>query len=281
MALAHDRVAAGSSEEAAGFLNRAIEACPSYEAYESLAELQAQSAEQADQKQAVDAFVTANDLAPNAQARAKTEFEYAKLLARNGEQQKAYPIAMTAHVLDRQNAQIGALARQLQEQIEHPTQNQLVRGFMEDALYKPLHVAAEPASSRGRPPAADTNSEPGHESAVHGTSIIFPINFNTASTDVDQRTWPNIATLAHAMADPKLAGHRFVFIGHADRRGEDQYNMELSRRRAEAMYQDVILVEPSLRGRVDTDGRGSHEPLDPGTSEEALRTNRRLQVLLK
>lgn len=283
ISLAHDRITAGANEEAVGFLSHAIEVCPSYEAYQSLGELQAQSPEQADQKEAVKAFVTANDLAPTDQARAKTQFEYAKLLARNDEQQKAYPLAENAHVLDRDNPEISALAKRLGEEISHPTQAQLVRGFMQNALFMPLHMAAAPTTPAPKQPPSSvpTADNAQKEQAASGGSILLPINFNTATTNVDQRTWPNIATLAHAMANPQFVGHRFVFVGHADMRGDDRYNMELSRQRAAAMYRDVILVEPSLQGRVDIDGRGAHEPLDPGTTEEALRANRRLQVIIK
>lgn len=294
VALAHDRIGAGANEEAVGFLNHAIEVCPNYDAFESLGEFQAQSPEEADQKEAVKAFVAANDLAPTDQARAKTQFEYAKLLARNDEQQRAYPLAENAHVLDRDNLQISALAKRLREEISHPTQAQLVRGFMQNALYMPLHLAPGPAASAMKQPRSDEKGAggSGNGSASGGAnsaqtavmsspSILMPINFNTASTDVDQRTWPNIATLAHVMAKPQFVGHRFVFVGHADMRGDDQYNMALSRQRAAAMYRDVVLVEPSLQGRIDVDGHGSHEPLDPGITEEALRTNRRLQVIIK
>jgi outer membrane protein OmpA-like peptidoglycan-associated protein len=286
MALSRDRITAGANDEAVGFLNHAIEVCPSYEAYQALGELEAQSPEQADQFEAAKAFVAAYDLAPDDQAKAKTQFEYAKLLARNGEQQKAYPMAKSAHALDRNNAQISALAEQLEEQIRHPTRDQLVRGFLQNALYMPLHMAAVSApvavqQQGGRAVPAPAPPPTPQPPAANGLSVVFPINFDTATTVVDKRTWPNIATLAHALADPKLAGHRFAFIGHADIRGDDESNMRLSRERAAAMYRDVILVEPALQGRIDIDGRGSREPLDPGTSEEALRANRRLQVSLK
>jgi outer membrane protein OmpA-like peptidoglycan-associated protein len=47
------------------------------------------------------------------------------------------------------------------------------------------------------------------------------------------------------------------------------------------MAQAVVLLQPSLHGRIDVVGRGSSEPIDPGHDEEAYRANRRLQVLLK
>jgi flagellar motor protein MotB len=54
----------------------------------------------------------------------------------------------------------------------------------------------------------------------------------------------------------------------------------LSKRRAEAIYEVAVLIEPSLQGRIELSGKGSSEPLDPAHNEQAYRINRRLQVLL-
>jgi outer membrane protein OmpA-like peptidoglycan-associated protein len=288
--LSRDRAGADANEEAVGLLNRAIEVCPSYAAYEALGELQSQSSEREDQMQAVKAFVAANDLAPSGEARAKTQFEYAKLLNRNGDPQNAYPLAKSAHFLNPGDAQISALAQRLEDEIRNPSQEQLVRG-LQDALYQPLHIttvrpttvlAQAGSTTAGTVAEQPAEREPlGASQPRIGPSVSIPINFDTATTVVDQRTRPNIATLAHALADPAFAGRRFLFVGHADRRGSDEYNMTLSRERAQAMYGEVIRLEPPLQGRIEVDGRGAREPIDPGPGPEALRANRRLQVILK
>jgi outer membrane protein OmpA-like peptidoglycan-associated protein len=288
--LSRDREASGANEEAVGLLNRAIEVCPSYAAYEALGELQAQSSAREDQTRAVRAFVAANDLAPSDAARAKTQYEYAKLLNRNGDPQNAYPLAKNAHFLNPDDAQIRALAQRLEEDIRNPSHEQLVRG-LQDALYQPLHMdTAEPLPALAQAGSAAAETVSGQRAAKGllgtpqpniGPSVSIPINFNTAATVVDRRTRPNIATLAHALADPAFAGRKFLFLGHADRRGSDEYNMTLSRERAQAMYREVIRLEPPLEGRIEVDGRGAREPIDPGTGPEALRANRRLQVVLK
>lgn len=287
--LSRDRAASGVNEEAVGFLNRALEVCPSYESYEALGELQAQSSERQDQAQAVKAFAAANELAPSDAARAKTEFEYAKLLNRNGDPQNAYPLAKDAHFLNPDDAQISALAQRLEEDIRNPSHEQLVRG-LQDALYQPLRmgrvrplpVLAQAGSAAAAVSQKTAEKEPlGASQANIGPSVSIPINFNTATTVVDQRTRPNVATLADALADPAFAGRKFLFLGHADRRGSDEYNMTLSRERAQTMSLEVTRLEPSLQGRIEVDGRGSREPIDPGTGPDALRANRRLQVILK
>jgi outer membrane protein OmpA-like peptidoglycan-associated protein len=276
LALAKARVAASESDEAVAFLRHAVEVCPAYDAYEQLGELQAQSPERADQTEAVKAFVAAHQLAPSAQMQARSLFQYASLLSRNGDPQNAYPMIRSARHLDPGNGEIAVLAERLEKQIDHPTHEEIVRG-LQDSLYEPLRVAPAP-EPESRPTAAGGSAA---MKQLTGPSVNIPINFETATTLVDKRTWPNVTLLAHALADPSLSGRNFVFVGHADLRGTDDYNLSLSKQRAESMYRDMMLIEPSLKGRVEIVGRGAREPLDPGTDPEALRANRRLQVILK
>jgi outer membrane protein OmpA-like peptidoglycan-associated protein len=200
-------------------------------------------------------------------------------------------LAKNAHFLNPDDAQISAMARRLEEDIRNPSHEQLVRG-LQDALYQPLHMMGTvkplPALAQAGSAVAAAVSRKTAEKELSGASqpnigpsVSIPINFDTATTVVDRRTRPNIVTLADALADPALAGRKFLFVGHADKRGSDEYNMSLSRERAQTMSLEVIRLDASLEGRIQVDGRGSREPIDPGTGPDALRANRRLQVILK
>lgn len=276
-ALAQDRLAAFASDEAAEYLRQSIKACPTHEAYQQLGEVLAQSPERADQQQAVEAFVAAHELATSDEARARALYRYAQLLAREGDPQNAYPLIKDAQALQPDDPAIATLASNIQSQVEKPTQAQIVRG-LKDSLYRPLRVAsltmaasAATATMAKRPPPARTT----------GPSVNIPINFVTGSTRVDDQTRPNVIELARALSDPGLQGQNFLFVGHADVRGDADRNLDLSRQRAEAIQQAVVLLEPSLDGRIEATGRGSNEPIDYGHDEQAHRANRRLQVLLK
>jgi hypothetical protein len=87
--------------------------------------------------------------------------------------------------------------------------------------------------------------------------------------------------LASTLAEAEFAGKRFLFVGHADRRGTAEGNMTLSMQRAVAIFNAVVALQPSLTGRIITEGRGSEEPLALGNTEEDYRVNRRLEVILK
>jgi outer membrane protein OmpA-like peptidoglycan-associated protein len=274
--LAQDRVAKFANDEAMGFLQQAIDVCPSYDPYERLGELAAQSPQHEDNAKAVEAFLEAEARAPSPHARAQSLYQYASLLNREGDPQNAYSLINQAHTLDPSRTDIAEMKSAIQSQVEHPTREGIIRA-LRYTLYKPLLVHG----SGGGPAGGSGAPVTGYATSQAGPSVNIPINFDTASVVVDQRTRPNLTILAHALSDPALQGRRFMFVGHSDRRGGDQYNVDLSLQRAEAMSQNVIAIEPQLKGRILVEGRGFHEPIDPGTDEAALRANRRLQVVIK
>lgn len=272
--LAKDRMAAFAQDEALDFLRQSSTVCPSYESYEQLAELAAQSAEREQQTEAVRAFVQAHSLATSDENRARSLYQYARLLSLQNDPQNAYPLIKQAQQLEQGDAEIDALATRLDEQIRNPKTDQLVRG-LRDSLYQPLRVATLSSSADGKGQRTVASTGPAKP------SVNIQINFIEDSIEVDAQTQPNVATLAHALADASLSGGRFMFVGHADVRGTDEHNMELSQRRSQALARAIMEVEPSLSGRIDTMGRGESEPLDVTLTESAHRANRRLQVLLE
>lgn len=274
LAAAQEKTAASEFSDAADLARRAADACPGYEAYELLGEARAQSLNHADHLLAVDAFVSAHELASTDPERARTLFQYARLLNLDGDPQNAYPLIKDARALDPDNADISALSEKIEQRINNPTKEQIVRGLW-DSMYKPLRVAS------ARPQHAAAGASPAEPVRNNAPSVNIPINFEVGTTMVDERTRANIAVLASALSDPANAQQHFIFVGHADVRGIESNNLALSRRRAEAISQAVVLLQPSLQGRIETEGRGSAEPIDQGHDENAYRANRRLQVLLK
>ena len=70
-------------------------------------------------------------------------------------------------------------------------------------------------------------------------------------------------------------------VGHTDDTGDEAYNLDLSRRRAEAVAAAAAVagtLDP-LQPPVTVEGRGEAEPSVPGTSAEARRLNRRVTLV--
>jgi hypothetical protein len=92
LALAHDRIAAFQNDEAITFLKQSADACPSYDAFEQLGELAAQSPQKEDKEKAVAAFVEAHARASSPQTQANALYHYAVLLNQDGDPENAYPL---------------------------------------------------------------------------------------------------------------------------------------------------------------------------------------------
>jgi len=262
---AQEQLAKSQSNKAADLLRRAIVACPSYDAYEAMGEVLGHSKNRRDWTSAADAFVAADALAATPKARAETLYQYAALLNDDGDPQNAYPLIRKAYALAPDRKDIAALTADIEKQVQVPTKHQIVRSFGL-SVYKPLKTST---SGGGSITGADHRQ------------VNIPINFEFNSVELNEQTRGNITRLAEELADPSLSKKQFVFVGHSDARGDERYNSDLSRRRAEVMRNAVVELQPTLAGRIDVEGRGSSEPINSSTGVEAMRTNRRLQVILK
>jgi len=68
--------------------------------------------------------------------------------------------------------------------------------------------------------------------------------------------------------------------GHADVRGTEEYNLDLSRRRAESVRAYLIQAHGLDADLLSAYGYGEQVPLDPSDSEEAHAVNRRVELKL-
>jgi outer membrane protein OmpA-like peptidoglycan-associated protein len=139
-----------------------------------------------------------------------------------------------------------------------------------------------PATTDSRVDASvERRVDPPVNQSVDQRAINIPMNFEFNSTRLDQSTAKNIDVLASTLAEVDFAGKQFVFVGHADQRGSAEANMVLSTQRALAIYEAVVALQPSLAGRISTQGRGAEQPLSLGTTDADYRVNRRLEVILR
>jgi outer membrane protein OmpA-like peptidoglycan-associated protein len=128
-------------------------------------------------------------------------------------------------------------------------------------------VAAAPAT----PAAAEPAAGEGGRGTVLGLNIHFAYN----STEIMPDSQPYLARLGEVLSEPDNAAARLVIVGHTDDAGSDEYNLGLSRRRAEAVKIYLARdygIEPD---RLRVDGAGEHELL-PGL-DGADPQNRRVE----
>lgn len=75
-------------------------------------------------------------------------------------------------------------------------------------------------------------------------------------------------------------GAVLVIEGYSDVTGDDEYNLNLSRRRAEAVRQFYV-AEGVAPGRITVSGKGKTSKFASGSDENSLRLNRRVTITLE
>ena len=144
---------------------------------------------------------------------------------------------------------------------------------------------AAPAGRRGRivgqanvTPKTQAKRAPGRKPvATAERRVDLRLTFETGSAVLTEQAKEEARVFAEALRVPKLASRKFVIEGHTDSVGSRPYNLDLSRRRAQAVvdYLASLGVDPS---RLRTVGYGFDRPLDgrSAKSEE----NRRVEAVL-
>lgn len=129
-----------------------------------------------------------------------------------------------------------------------------------------LSASAPPSLSRAQIQAAI-------EEAVHGESVAFESN----SATLTSRGRAVVDRVGHAL---KRAPDAAIEIaGHTDPYGDPEYNLELSRRRAESVRQ--YLADHGAANRFSVVGYGSTRPLINERTRAASQKNRRIEFRVK
>ncbi len=107
-----------------------------------------------------------------------------------------------------------------------------------------------------------------------GSDVLFAFD----SADMTPQSAQAVALVAQRLVE-REAGTVEV-VGHTDDQADDAYNLDLSRRRAQAVA-DALAAQVTGSGhRMTVDGRGESEPVADNGSEEGRALNRRVTVSL-
>ncbi len=115
--------------------------------------------------------------------------------------------------------------------------------------------------------------------ALKAVAVPLPINFffdETRFTPVGEKA---IEELLEAVKQQKVEG--MILVGHTDPRGDHNYNVELSKRRAVAVRD--YLLSHGVSAHIEVDGKGPDSPFDvsllgrPVTKEEEWALDRRVE----
>ncbi|MCA9632262.1 MAG: OmpA family protein, partial [Myxococcales bacterium] len=106
-------------------------------------------------------------------------------------------------------------------------------------------------------------------------SILHGINFAYNSANIEQDSETLLAQLYASLDADKHA--RIQIEGHTSSEGSDAYNLDLSKRRAEAVVADLVR-RGLAKGRVTAVGRGESAPIASNADEAGRSLNRRVEV---
>ncbi len=109
-----------------------------------------------------------------------------------------------------------------------------------------------------------------------GVITVRDIHFETAKWDILPDSYSILDEIGGILIQwPQL---RIEIGGHADARGSDAYNLDLSQKRSQAVLDYLLSKFPKIeRAQYTAKGYGESQPVAPNTSVEGMARNRRVE----
>jgi outer membrane protein OmpA-like peptidoglycan-associated protein len=108
-------------------------------------------------------------------------------------------------------------------------------------------------------------------------SIDLEVNFDYDSAEVNSRAAPVLKALGDALSDPAMKDNTYILAGYTDAKGSEEYNQELSDRRADAVKHYLVEKYGISAASLRTVGYGKTRLKDP--DHPFAPENRRVQVV--
>lgn len=113
--------------------------------------------------------------------------------------------------------------------------------------------------------------------AESGKVALYGIYFDTDSDNIKATSAPTLQEIARLLADnPSL---NLIVVGHTDNQGSYDYNMDLSRRRAEAVANSLSADYGANSSRLRSAGVGFLAPAASNADEAGKQLNRRVELV--
>jgi outer membrane protein OmpA-like peptidoglycan-associated protein len=113
--------------------------------------------------------------------------------------------------------------------------------------------------------------------ADQGTKVISDISFEYGKSVISDSGLSKIADIAEQLK--RNTAVKILVIGHTDDIGSNEYNLKLSKERAEAVKKELIRLGITA-DRLQATGKGKNAPLVPNDSDENRKQNRRTEFVV-
>ena len=184
----------------------------------------------------------------------------------------------------------------LKEEVNHVIiwiQNRRVRIYHQGtkALDMPTNIYAGSKFSRLRFSGWSTSSKPyitnlkvttaapdtRSKLLTEGKLISYGIYFDSGKDVVKPESYGAIKEIALVLKENPSV--RVKIVGHTDSDGDNDSNLDLSKRRAASVKNYLVSQFQMEASRIETDGKGESEPIETNTTTEGKARNRRVEFL--
>jgi outer membrane protein OmpA-like peptidoglycan-associated protein len=121
--------------------------------------------------------------------------------------------------------------------------------------------------------APDTRSKLITEGKFVTSGILFDVN----SDRIKAESYGVLKDIANVLTENATV--RVKVIGHTDADGDDKSNLDLSKRRAEAVKNSLSKEFGIDAARMETDGKGESQPADKNETSVGKANNRRVEFI--
>lgn len=112
---------------------------------------------------------------------------------------------------------------------------------------------------------------------TEGKLVSYGIYFDVNADQVKPESYGTIKTIADVLNEN--AGVKIKIVGHTDSDGNDAANLDLSKRRAAAVKNELVKTFSIDAARIATDGKGETQPVAPNTTSASKALNRRVEFI--
>ena len=158
-------------------------------------------------------------------------------------------------------------------------EDQVTEAALLEALGGALDDSARAAGgvrTRGFRPVQGTAGKPGGTPGANRQAPLL-ITFVSDSADLMPSAKAALDVVARALRSEKLASANFRIEGHADPRGGEEHNIELSMRRAESVVAYLVREQGIPADRLQPVGKGASELLNQ--TNKLAPENRRVTIV--
>jgi outer membrane protein OmpA-like peptidoglycan-associated protein len=143
-------------------------------------------------------------------------------------------------------------------------------------VFEPYDLEEEDAYFLGNLRIAVGNPDTRNKLLTEGKLVTNGIYFNVNSDKIKPESYGVLKEIASILKDSKA---QVKIVGHTDSDGDEKANMELSKRRADAVKKALVDDFGLDAGTLQTEGKGETEPVEQNSSAINKAKNRRVEFI--